>query len=94
MGVRDELRRDYADRVLAASTINPAKVADLAGLGHNWDSYGAAPPTNEALAILRNTAVVPTKDGGVQFEWHVNGWEVELEFGFDGRPIGVHMERA
>jgi hypothetical protein len=62
----------------------------LAGLDSNWDSYGASPLSPRAvrrsvglLAVIvpgsaPEPTVVPTRDGGVQFEWHRRGIDVEV----------------
>lgn len=64
---------------------------DLLGLPANWDNYGALQidPTLliEGLKILLRTlpddspvpAVVPTTRGGVQFEWHCGGVDLEVD---------------
>ena len=72
----------------------PAIVDDLvrlALLGDNWDSYGARPIRSEnittafeaLLTLVRPTTprpyVVPTVSGGVQFEWHTEGADLEIE---------------
>ncbi len=65
--------------------------AAILGLPSNWDGYGALQidPTLliEGLRILLGTlpndaplpAVVPTTRGGVQFEWHCGGVDLEVE---------------
>ncbi len=66
-------------------------VADLATLEHDWDSYGA-PPIDSVLLVAGaslllltmrdNTpppAVVPTSRGGLAFEWHTRGIDLEIE---------------
>ena len=62
----------------------------LAGLPAGWDSYGARPLNPRAVwrsvglltSIVPPNApeptVVPTRDGGVQFEWHRRGIDVEV----------------
>jgi len=54
----------------------------------NWDTYGAPAinPLSIALAETIRTKVqfVPTSKGGVQAEWHVNGFDIEIEIGPDG----------
>ncbi len=62
----------------------------LCRLPSNWDSYAATPLTAEAVrrsltvlpSILPNDApnpsVVPTRDGGLQFEWHRRGIDLEI----------------
>ena len=63
----------------------------LAQLSHSWDSYGARPLSPNAVyrsfsllpALLPEGApeptVVPTRDGGVQFEWHRRGIDLEVK---------------
>lgn len=60
-------------------------------LPNNWDSYGARGTDFKcilvAIQILARIvdehtpkpSVVPTTQGGVQFEWHVNGIDLEIE---------------
>jgi len=67
------------------------RARELAGLGGGWDGRDSRPPSLRtaeiALDELRRVAppglpmpqVLPTVDGGVQFEWHCQGWTVELE---------------
>jgi len=62
----------------------------LASLPPGWDSYGARPLNPRAVwrsvgllasivpAIAPEPTVVPTRDGGVQFEWHRRGIDVEV----------------
>ncbi len=66
-------------------------IQHIAKLDPNWDSYGAAPLSlraarrciEELLEILpANTpqpTLVPTRDGGLQLEWHRGGIELEIE---------------
>ncbi len=63
----------------------------LVALPHDWDSYGAPPIdfsyVTKAIQVLvevmeHNTpapSVVPTSRGGIQFEWHMLGLDVEIE---------------
>lgn len=82
-------------------------------LPEGWDSYGASRVqenvANSALHLLESTAgdnapapiVVPTSDGGVQFEWHVRGLDIELavppheapELFFRDRSSGTEWDR-
>lgn len=67
-------------------------IGELLQLGPGWDSYGA-PPVDPRCAVaalelanstfLRDTpapSVVPTSRGGLQFEWHMRGVDLEVEF--------------
>lgn len=68
--------------------------ASLLELGENWDSYGASPITPESVAGAERVAnvvgkweprAVPTPNGGVQLEWTVDGVDLEIEIGPDGK---------
>jgi hypothetical protein len=73
------------------------KLGSFLGLPPNWNSYGASPISHEAtrgafeLAIRLDAsdhlepAVIPTHDGGVQYEWHAGAIDLEVELG----PSGV-----
>ena len=63
----------------------------LCSLEEDWDSYGARPPDPRlmlsAMLILSRSmgdetptpSVVPTSRGGVQLEWHLHGYDIEVE---------------
>lgn len=63
----------------------------LLALPPGWDSYGARPidpacvraAIDVAFALLNERTpapvVVPTSSGGVQFEWHTRGIDLEIE---------------
>ena len=69
-------------------------VTDLASLSENWDGYGAVPISEAALRVAEAIYVVPTCNGGIQVEWHANGWDFEVEVSKAGIPVGVVMERV
>ena len=77
----------------AASAIKPEKIHQLAMLRSGWDLYGAEPITTAALDVLHALAVVPTVDGGVQVEWHVNGEDVEIAVAPDGAVEWFSIDR-
>lgn len=68
---------------------------ELVGLEVNWDSYGALPPSRQALEhawrmtnVLAENGVpvpqvFPTRRGGIQLEWHLPSaaleWEIDPE---------------
>ena len=70
----------------------------LSFLEPGWDSYGAHPVTRQALEaglgalleVLRPQtpppSVVPVSAGGLQFEWHRNELDVEIELSREGVP--------
>jgi len=81
-----------------------ARLTHLTELGANWDSYGGDPVTADALAQTRALInmlsawhavapnlppqVVPVPDGGVQIEWHENGYDLDVEIHPDGHSEG------
>lgn len=66
------------------------KLAELASLPPNWDSYGGRPLSPEmrfaagrliaqiAELGLPKPAIVPTSDGSIQLEWHERDIDLEL----------------
>ena len=68
-----------------------SRITDILALPENWDSYGAAKPDPQlayhAVDLLQQIAqpdmpqpsIVPTVQGGVQFEWHTRGIDLEVE---------------
>lgn len=71
-------------------------INELLLLEPDWDSYGGLPTSEvaarKAIRIVsgivaqsaRLPAIVPVNDGGIQLEWHNNGWDVEIEVHPDG----------
>jgi len=64
------------------------KVIELLNLPENWDSCGAAKiaPHKARQAIVfyetlvnEMPSIIPTRGGGIQFEWHVNGVDIEID---------------
>jgi len=67
------------------------RLSVIGGLADNWDGDGAKAPSDVALTAALGVllkllgresatpAVVPTPEGGIQFEWHDAGWDVEVE---------------
>lgn len=70
---------------------NIARLQSFMKLERGWDSYDAAPinPLPVMIGIIMQTApaVVPLSNGGVQMEWHRDGWDIELEITPDGCAI-------
>lgn len=66
--------------------------ATTLSLPKNWDSYGALPVNENTVdnalkwicSVKTDTMplpeVVPTVRGGVQFEWHFKGGDIEVSF--------------
>ena len=64
----------------------------LRRLEDDWNGYGEKALTEEALTALEAVHVSPCHDGGWQIEIFANGYETELRFGPDGRPMGVSLD--
>lgn len=72
------------------------RIAELAKLPHDWDSYDSPPISTTATAIafsvvtglgpdfLSKVSVVPVSGGGLQFEWEVLSRHLELEISSTG----------
>ncbi len=77
------------------------KVLALMSLEENWDSYGgravSLATARHAVQLLECLGdmgvpaprVVPTSAGGVQYEWDVDGVELELELKPSGRMLAI-----
>jgi len=71
----------------------------------NWDSYGARSVDPKSVASAGETlclvmesdtippTVVPTVHGGVQFEWHTRGIDLEIEISPLGAPYVSYRNR-
>lgn len=78
----------------------------LAKLPTDWDSYGANTIQSDAAArgllllysIMEDDSptpsVVPTSSGGVQFEWHCRGVDLEVEIDPNEKPVAWYHELA
>ncbi len=73
-----------------------ASIRRLAALRYGWDSHDGIAPTHESMNAARRAVyalrehppqVVPTSNGGVQFEWHEVGVDIEFELGPDGKQV-------
>lgn len=82
------------------------KLEELSLLTDNWDSYGGKPITQFALAeaellldaLERIQAVepfiCPCSNGGLQLEWHRNGYDLEIEISPEGEVSEVYCAKA
>lgn len=71
----------------------------MSKLTDDWDGYGSPAPEEQTLIAslevlsqfmptsVAAPAVAPTTTGGVQFEWHQGGWDIEVEVFPDGRAV-------
>jgi hypothetical protein len=68
--------------------LKDAWVHKLRRLGPDWNSYGSPPISEAAIQSVRSlTNIIPASEGGVQMEWHTNGYDIELVFAKDGSGI-------
>ncbi len=61
------------------------KFLSLLDLKKNWDSYGGEPIAFEAacaadLFLNKRVSIVPMARGGIQLEWHLDGYDIEITF--------------
>lgn len=80
-------------------------LGELLRLRPGWDSYDAAPldPRSAEAALslaidilpdeMPMPSVVPTSCGGLQFEWHTRGIDLEVEFLSATRVLGLFEDR-
>lgn len=70
------------------------KLESLRLLKSNWDSYGAASISPEAIATASQFLqpdIVPTSQGGIQLEWHNFGIDLEIEITPAGKVWSLYM---
>lgn len=75
------------------------RIEAMSKLTDDWDGYGSPAPEEQTLITSLRVlsqfmptsvvapAVAPTTTGGVQFEWHQGGWDIEVEVFPDGRAV-------
>jgi len=80
------------------------KVRALLSLSPGWDSYSAraisTAAAKAAFQVLDDAArlgcpapsIVPMSRGGIQVEWHIRQWNIEVTVPPDGSPVEVWGE--
>ena len=70
-----------------------ARLRELEALETGWDGHDGKPITEAALKavgmFLEHPFIGPLSYGGLQIEWHQDGWEVEVEFDDQGEIIDI-----
>lgn len=65
-----------------------ARLAELAELKDDWDSYGGSPPHPDAIEharqLLEHCFIVPTNNGGVCIELHEVDIDIDVEIDRNG----------
>lgn len=73
------------------------KLESFTRLQEGWDTYGAAPiaalPIALARLLIEPPHLVPTSKGGVQLEWHAQGFDIEIEIHPSGR-VAVYVAKG
>lgn len=74
------------------------KLAEIAKLEYDWNSYGSPPIHKDVIEWARSfydkltlsidPYVLPTPRGGIQFEWHNEKYDLEIELCCDG-SLGI-----
>lgn len=71
-------------------SIVEARLKKLGGYQTGWDGYCSAPPHPSVIAYARSAlhsvmqfgtpvpSIVPMSEGGLQIEWHQDGYDIEL----------------
>ncbi|QLC25667.1 hypothetical protein HFP57_12000 [Parasphingopyxis algicola] len=66
------------------------RLAQLSAYPTGWDGYNSAPPQHSIIAFARSIldsvmsaetpppSIVPMSGGGLQLEWHIGGFDIEL----------------
>lgn len=109
----DELRRVWS-RMLSQSAFLTIKygmidaervLTRMSGLDNNWDSYGAEPPTAEAIqasrlilaklyeALIRPSTIVPSASGGISIYFFSGDRSAYIENYNDGAQALVMYDR-
>ena len=82
------------------------RLAELSFLPARWDSYSARPiqgslieaVAKQLITLMPNDipapSVVPTTPGGVQFEWHMHGIDLEIEIRSDFRWLSSYEDSS
>jgi hypothetical protein len=61
----------------------------LMALEQGWDSYNGQPIQEAAIAAVGRFHVTPRSGGGLQIEYHADGYDIEIGVGPDGRISSV-----
>ncbi len=108
IGNRSMLLRGASPNVLLPAWVKSVleAIVPLFRLERNWDSYGAVPVdpkiVKSALEILLSVtdydspapSVVPTVSGGLQFEWHIGGIDLEIVVSGPGDSRFIFEDRS
>lgn len=78
-----------------------AKLDELRTLQPGWDGHGAPPIDERAIVTAHRfgahfdrdyMGITPTSLGGIQLEWHRDGYDIELEIASSGHLITLLIE--
>lgn len=68
------------------------RLAEFSTMKEGWDSYGALPPTKEAMATVLAMTITPMNDGGIDVSFL--GEEASVEIAPNGQIKAVGYWKA
>lgn len=64
------------------------RLAEFATMKPNWDSYGADPPTEAAMATVSGMTITPTNEGGIEVSFLHEAASVEIAANGQIKAVG------
>ena len=83
---------------MGSKIINP-DVRRLTKLKPGWDGYHGVPAVQSIAEVadimtLSNASISPMSGGGIQLEWHENGYDIEVAIYEDGTMDATWEKRS
>lgn len=82
------------------------RISSLGTLPQDWNTYGSPPIAQRAIQAAHRLLetgliqgapvpqIVPTSDGGIQFEWHLPGRRLEIEIDEEGAMAYFYVDAS